>query len=94
MTKLLLLPSIALFGLTFGPRALPPDDRATVAKLDTMYQAAVKANDAAAMDKILAWIRGKNAKGEPFDYRVWFSDTDVHAGSGWRYAFGQAGCHL
>jgi ketosteroid isomerase-like protein len=30
------------------------DDRATVAALDTQYQAAVKANDAATMDRILA----------------------------------------
>ena len=30
------------------------DDKATVAALDTAYQAAVKSNDAAAMDRILA----------------------------------------
>lgn len=34
--------------------ATPADDMATVARLDTEYQAAVKRNDAAAMDKILA----------------------------------------
>ena len=34
--------------------ATPADDIATVARLDTEYQAAVKHNDAAAMDKILA----------------------------------------
>ncbi len=32
----------------------PPDDAKTVADLDTRYQAAVKANDAATMDRILA----------------------------------------
>ena len=32
----------------------PADDAATVAALDTAYQAAVKANDAAGMDRILA----------------------------------------
>jgi ketosteroid isomerase-like protein len=34
--------------------ALPADDEAAVAKLDTEYQAAVKKNDAATMDRILA----------------------------------------
>jgi ketosteroid isomerase-like protein len=34
--------------------AAPPDDKRTVADLDTAYQAAVKANDAATMDRILA----------------------------------------
>jgi ketosteroid isomerase-like protein len=32
----------------------PPDDAKTVADLDTQYQAAVKANDAATMERILA----------------------------------------
>ncbi|GAB3379569.1 nuclear transport factor 2 family protein [Lysobacter fragariae] len=35
-------------------QAAPVDDRATVAALDTTYQAAVKANDVATMDRILA----------------------------------------
>ena len=34
--------------------AATSDDRATVAALDTQYQAAVKSNDAATMDRILA----------------------------------------
>ena len=34
--------------------AVPADDKKTVADLDTEYQAAVKANDAATMDRILA----------------------------------------
>jgi ketosteroid isomerase-like protein len=34
--------------------AAAKDDRATVAALDTQYQAAVKSNDAATMDRILA----------------------------------------
>ena len=34
--------------------ASPIDDQKTVAALDTMYQAAVKANDAETMDRILA----------------------------------------
>ena len=37
-----------------GVRASAADDRKTVAALDTQYQAAVKANDAATMDRILA----------------------------------------
>ena len=48
---------IALFFLaaaTFAAQASESDDIATVSALDTQYQAAVKANDAAAMAKILA----------------------------------------
>ena len=37
-----------------APAASPEEDARTVAALDTAYQAAVKANDAAAMDRILA----------------------------------------
>lgn len=36
-----------------APAPLPSDDKAIVAGLDTTYQAAVKNNDAAAMDRIL-----------------------------------------
>jgi ketosteroid isomerase-like protein len=47
-----------LGGLVAAPapfaRVLPADDAATVAALDTEYQAAVKRNDAATMDRILA----------------------------------------
>lgn len=43
-----------LFGLTVQAHATAEQDRAAVAALDTKYQAAVKANDAATMDKILA----------------------------------------
>ena len=49
--------SIALFFIamaTFAAQASESDDIAAVAALDTRYQAAVKANDAAAMAKILA----------------------------------------
>jgi ketosteroid isomerase-like protein len=48
---------IVLFFLavaTFAVQASESDDIATVAALDMQYQAAVKANDAAAMAKILA----------------------------------------
>jgi len=48
--------SLAAICLLFaaGAHASPEQDRAAVAALDTKYQAAVKANDAAAMDAILA----------------------------------------
>ena len=49
--------SIALFFIamaTFAAQASESDDIAAVAALDTRYQAAVKANDAAAMAEILA----------------------------------------
>lgn len=44
---------VAALSLVAAPRAVA-DDAAEVARLDTAYQAAVKANDAAAMDTILA----------------------------------------
>ena len=121
------------------------DDKASVAALDTEYQAAVKANDAATMDRILAddfilvtgrgavftkedlltsarnkeviyehqedtqqtvriwgdtavitallWQKGTN-NGEPFDDKLWFSDTYIRTPTGWRYAFGQASIRL
>ena len=43
-----------LFAAAAPACATPEQDRAAVAALDTKYQAAVKANDAAAMDAILA----------------------------------------
>jgi ketosteroid isomerase-like protein len=122
-----------------------PTDESIVAALDTEYQEAVKNNDAATMDRILAddfvlvtgngtvytkadllkeaaektvayerqedtnqtvrlwgdtavitallWAKGTD-RGEPFDYKVWFSDTYVRTASGWRYAFGQSSLRL
>lgn len=49
--------SLATLGLLFaacGVHASPEHDRAAVAALDAKYQAAVKANDVATMDAILA----------------------------------------
>jgi ketosteroid isomerase-like protein len=43
-----------LAGAAPGRAASPAEDAKTVAALDTQYQAAVKANDAAGMDRILA----------------------------------------
>jgi ketosteroid isomerase-like protein len=118
-------------------------DEQTVARLDAVYQAAVKANDIAIMDEILAgdfvlvtdrgasltkadlikearekrtiyehqeveegtqkvriWrdtavvtalLRIKGTRDQnPFDYKVWLSETYVRTPTGWRYAFGQA----
>ena len=39
------------------------------------------------------WIKGASGA-DAFDFHVWYSDTYVRTPSGWRYAFGQAGCHL
>jgi ketosteroid isomerase-like protein len=33
-------------------------------------------------------------RGEPFDYKVWFSDTYVRTAGGWRYVFGQSSLRL
>jgi ketosteroid isomerase-like protein len=140
-------PDDSLRSLTAPPLALPKPpptvDAQTVAALDTMYQTAVKANDIAIMDRILAddfvlvtdrgasltkadlikearekrtiyehqeeeegtqkvriWrdtavvtalLRIKGTRDQnPFDYKVWFSETYVRTATGWRYVFGQA----
>ena len=46
--------AFAIFLFVDGAATNPADDQATVSKLDTKYQAAVKVNDAATMDRILA----------------------------------------
>lgn len=133
----------AAVAMTLAARAdaSSAEDQKIVAALDTEYQAAVKRNDAATMDRILAddfvlitgqgksftkanllaearsgdyvyerqdeleqtvrvwgdtavvtallWVKGTN-KGEPFDYKLWFSDTYVRTPEGWRYVLGQA----
>jgi ketosteroid isomerase-like protein len=140
-------PDDSLRSLTAPPLALPKPpptvDAQTVAALDAMYQAAVKANDITIMDRILAddfvlvtdrgvsltkadlikearekrtiyehqeveegtqkvrvWrdtavvtalLRIKGTRNQnPFDYKVWFSETYVRTPTGWRYVFGQA----
>ena len=122
-------------------------DEQTVVRLDAVYQSAVKANDVAIMDEILAddfvfetdrgasltkadlikearekrtiyehqeeekgtqkvrvWrdtavvtalLRIKGTRDQnPFDYKVWFSQTYVRTATGWRYVFGQASIPL
>ena len=144
-------PDDSLRPLTAPPMTLPKPpptlDAQTVAKLDTVYQEAVKANDVAIMDRILAddfvlvtdrgasltkadlikearekrtiykhqeeeegtqkvriWrdtavvtalLRIKGTRDQnPFDYKVWFSETYVRTPTGWRYVFGQASIPL
>jgi ketosteroid isomerase-like protein len=41
----------------------------------------------------LLWAKGTD-RGEPFDYKVWFSDTYVRTANGWRYVFGQSSLRL
>ena len=41
----------------------------------------------------LLWAKGTD-RGEPFDYKVWFSDTYVRTATGWRYVFGQSSLRL
>lgn len=121
------------------------NDEKTVADLDTEYQLAVKNNDVATMDRILAddfvivtgtgkiftkadlleearsgrmhyerqedsrqtvrvwgdtavvtallWAKGTE-ESEPFDYKLWFSDTYVRTANGWRYVFAQSSTRL
>jgi ketosteroid isomerase-like protein len=125
------------------PKPPPNVDAETVASLDSLYHAAVKANDIAIMDQILAddfafvtdrgatltkadlikearekrtiyehqeeeegtrkvrlWrdtavvtallsIKGTRDQ-NPFDYKVWVSETYVRTATGWQYVFGQA----
>jgi ketosteroid isomerase-like protein len=144
-------PKDSLRSLTAPPLGLPKPppsmDAQTVAALDTLYQAAVKANDVAVMDRILAddfvlvidrdasltkadlikearekrtiyecqeeeegtqkvriWrdtavvtalLKVKGTRDQnPFDYKVWFSETYVRTPTGWRYVFGQASIPL
>jgi len=121
------------------------DVESVVAALDAEYQEAVKNNDVATMDRILAddfalvtgngrvytkadllkeaaeksviyerqedynrivrvwgdtavvtallWAKGTD-RGEPFNYKVWFSDTYVRSPAGWRYVLGQSSLRL
>jgi len=41
----------------------------------------------------LLWAKGAD-HGEPFNYKVWFSDTYVRASAGWRYVLGQSSLRL
>jgi hypothetical protein len=41
----------------------------------------------------LLWAKGAD-RGEPFDYKVWFSDTYVRSSTGWRYVLGQSSLRL
>jgi ketosteroid isomerase-like protein len=41
----------------------------------------------------LLWAKGAD-RGEPFDYKVWFSDTYVRYSTGWRYVLGQSSLRL
>lgn len=44
---------------------------------------------------VTALLRLKGSKdGQPFDRRLWFSDTYVRTENGWKYAFGQASIAL
>jgi ketosteroid isomerase-like protein len=54
VTPLLICAAGGLLMMNSAPGASPEDDAKRVAALDTEYQAAVKANDAATMDRILA----------------------------------------
>lgn len=41
----------------------------------------------------LLWLKGTN-NGQPFERKLWFSDTYVRTSKGWRYVFGQASLPL
>jgi ketosteroid isomerase-like protein len=131
----------AWFDMVFRRAETGTSEEAALAALDTEYQAAVKINNAAVMDRILAddfvlvtgsgktyskadlleearsgrvhyehqedtqqkvrifgdfavvtaklWEKGTE-NGKAFDKTVWFSDTYVRSGNGWRYTFAQS----
>lgn len=144
------LAGVGMTGISEEPAAREAGvgrDAATVADLDTRYQAAVERNDAVAMAQVLhddfvlvlgdgrtfskedllrsareaefvyerqvedpgtqvvrvwgdtavvtarLWIRATRGT-EPVERRLWFSDTYVRTGEGWRYVFGQASLPL
>ncbi|QWP76783.1 nuclear transport factor 2 family protein [Lysobacter sp. K5869] len=39
------------------------------------------------------WLKGRT-DGEPFDYKLWYSDTYARTPRGWRYVLGQASLRL
>lgn len=39
------------------------------------------------------WLKG-SYRGEPFDYKLWFSDTYAKTRRGWKYVLGQASLRL
>jgi ketosteroid isomerase-like protein len=44
---------------------------------------------------ITALLSAKGTEdGEPFDYKLWFSDTYVRTTTGWRYVLGQASTRM
>jgi ketosteroid isomerase-like protein len=44
---------------------------------------------------ITALLEAKGTEdGEPFDYKLWFSDTYVRTATGWRYVLGQASTRM
>jgi ketosteroid isomerase-like protein len=42
----------------------------------------------------LLWLKYTGKDQAVRDYKLWFTDTYVLTGDGWRYAFGQASTHL
>jgi ketosteroid isomerase-like protein len=44
---------------------------------------------------VTALLEAKGTEdGEPFDYKLWFSDTYVRTADGWRYVLGQASTRM
>jgi ketosteroid isomerase-like protein len=58
---------------------------------DTEQTVRVWGNTAVVTAKL--WEQGTES-GKPIDYTVWFSDTYVRTGSGWKYVFGQSSLPL
>lgn len=42
----------------------------------------------------LLWIKGTQKSGEPYERKLWFSDTYIRTPKGWKYVFGQASLPL
>lgn len=61
---------------------------------DSDTQAVRLYGDETAIVTARLWLKGVTKEGVSFDRRLWFSDTYVRTGEGWRYAFGQASLDL
>jgi len=60
-------------------------------EIDNSQKVRVWGNTAVVTAKL--WVKG-TSEGKSFDRKLWFSDTYIKTGSGWRYVFGQASLAL
>src|SRR5262245_55692778 len=69
------------------------DEKSVIYERQEDYNRIVRVWGDTAVVTALLWAKGAD-RGEPFDYRVWFSDTYVRFSTGWRYVLGQSSLRL